>query len=458
MSSLYNLNSQPHPFWDFVASLDEGASRPQPPDHGQNQQNAARPAGEQSKGTASAMQPTVEDEVAADSSAQDKGKAREAAGQAHSEAQPMPFRGRGRCGGDEHARRGHHVERSGPCQGRRGGRGGFGQHHHQHPPGDGFNEFGDFNPFGMRGPPFGGFGLFSPPSHGPPPPPPPPPAAGPPSFQNHGSPHNHHNHRHGPPSGPKNFNLGEFLSKLGSHLGLDLSSASESLSLDRFINGNAPATTEGVDFEPRADIFDTPAHYLIHLSLPGAKKNDLGVDWDGENSTLRIGGVVHRPGVDEETLKLLAVDGRKREVGVFEKKIHLGTKRDPATIDIAGITAKMTDGVLVVRVPKVEVEYRKREIPISGSGSPSPVREEKQGQQQSIIAQHVDESVSEKSKEGLASAPAEMDVDDAHSTTEKGDEMEYDDPAEQLPEYKEPGQNAAQDSEEEAEYVKIDVR
>jgi HSP20 family protein len=200
---------------------------------------------------------------------------------------------------------------------------------------------------------------------------------------------------------------------------------------------------------------------MIHLSLPGAKKEDLGVDWDGENSTLRIGGVVHRPGVDEPTLKLLAVDGRKSEVGVFEKKIHLGTRRDPANIDIAAITAKMTDGVLVVKVPKVEVQHRKREVPISGSTSPSPAREEKQ---QTALSHPVDhrtpspEPTTEKAKEVAAHAPTDMDLDYPRSDTEKGDDMEYDDPAEQLPGYQAPAQDAADNSEEEGEYVKIDVK
>lgn len=184
------------------------------------------------------------------------------------------------------------------------------------------------------------------------------------------------------------------------------------------------------------------------------------MDWDGENSTLRVSGVVHRPGVDEEILKLLAVDGRKREVGVFEKKIHLGTKRDPAKIDIAAITAKMTDGVLIVKVPKVEIEHKKREVPIAGSASPSPNRNEKQAQQAAASTQHVDathapELITEKSKQ----TAIEMDVDDVQSDTEKGVEMQYDDPAEQLPEYKDTAQEDAAGSEEdEGEYVKIDVK
>lgn len=449
MPSLYTLNSPPHPFWDFVASLDEGAAlRNQSPNHADNQQNPAATAGESPQKKTADKQPTVEDEVAAEASSPEKGKAPEAAGQPSSHEQQMPFRARGRCGGNEAARHGHRGDRSGACHGRRG-RGGLGEHQHQHhPPGEGFDGFGDFNPFGMRGPPFGGLGLFGPPHRGPPPPRPQGPAHGPP-------PHHPGRGRRGGP--PNNFNLGEFLSNLGSRLGLDLSGAAEHIGLDH-VAGKNTSQPEGVDFEPRADLFDSPASYMIHLSLPGAKKEDLGVDWDGENSTLRIGGVVHRPGVDEETLKLLAVDGRKREVGVFEKKIHLGTKRDPAPIDIAGITAKMMDGVLVVKVPKVEIEYQKREVPISGSASPSPARDEKQSQQSpAVVNAATSAPISEKDKQ----ADTDMDGDDVRSQTEKGDAMEFEDPAEQLPEYKEPGHDGPADGdsdEEEAEYVKIDVK
>ena len=153
-----------------------------------------------------------------------------------------------------------------------------------------------------------------------------------------------------------------------------MSGAAEGLGLgpERF---NTGTRNTDANFEPRADVFDTPSNYTIHLSLPGAKKEDLGVEWDGESSVLHIGGVVYRPGADEELLKHLVVDGRKREVGVFEKNIRLGTKSDPASVDVAGINAKMIDGVLVVMVPKVAIEHKKREVPVNGSSSSSPTRE-----------------------------------------------------------------------------------
>lgn len=115
------------------------------------------------------------------------------------------------------------------------------------------------------------------------------------------------------------------------------------------------------DFTPPADIFDTPDAYVVHVSLPGAKKEDVGVNWDADKSELNIAGVIYRPG-DEEFLKTLALDERK--VGVFDRKVILGSKANPANVDGDGIAAKMEDGVLLVTIPKTEefVDVKKVDI------------------------------------------------------------------------------------------------
>ena len=116
------------------------------------------------------------------------------------------------------------------------------------------------------------------------------------------------------------------------------------------------------DFTPPADIFDTEDAYIIHISLSGAKKEDVGVNWDADKSELNIAGVIYRPG-DEEFLKTLALDERK--VGVFERKIRLGSKSNPAQVDAEGISAKMEEGVLMVTIPKLDndiVEVKKVDI------------------------------------------------------------------------------------------------
>ncbi|CAG5143404.1 uncharacterized protein ALTATR162_LOCUS1343 [Alternaria atra] len=125
---------------------------------------------------------------------------------------------------------------------------------------------------------------------------------------------------------------------------------------------NATKPTESEDYTPDADIFDTDSTYVVHVSLPGAKKEDVGVNWDAEKSELSIAGVIYRPG-DEDFLKTLALD--ERRVGAFERKIRLGTRANPANVDADGMTAKLEDGVLRVEVPKLDsgyVEIRKVDI------------------------------------------------------------------------------------------------
>lgn len=238
-------------------------------------------------------------------------------------------------------------------------------------------------------------------------------------------------------------------------MGVDLSGAAENLGINQY---TAPRANAEADFEPRADMFDAPEAYIVHLSLPGAKKEDVGVDWDGENSVLRVAGVVHRPGADEQLLSQLVVDGRKRETGVFEKAIRLGTKNEPANIDVAGISAKMADGVLVVRVPKVEVEHKKRDVPISGSNekdllfdadeemydSPS---QPAQGQVEET--KDMEKAMAEHTKEH-ESAPAARD--------DRSETAARDEP---LPRYEESANDESDwekaGSEEEGDYIKINV-
>ncbi|KAK8177561.1 HSP20-like chaperone [Phyllosticta citrichinensis] len=108
------------------------------------------------------------------------------------------------------------------------------------------------------------------------------------------------------------------------------------------------------EFKPEADVFDTETSYVIHLSIPGAKKEDVGLSWDAEKSEISVSGVVHRPG-DEELLKTLALNERK--VGAFDRKIRLGSRANPAQVDSDAITAKLEDGILKVEVPKLDKDY-----------------------------------------------------------------------------------------------------
>lgn len=235
-----------------------------------------------------------------------------------------------------------------------------------------------------------------PPGEGPPPPQPdfagPPPHEHPfgPGFPFGGSRRGGPPHHHGPhhQGGPHNHHRGGWAGRGGGRGGrcgarnmgmgmggvpFDMSKLSEFIS--QFVpedvlsaardnnNTNTKDTSNNnKDFTPPADIFDTEDAYIIHISLAGAKKEDVGVNWDADKSELNIAGVIYRPG-DEEFLKTLALDERK--VGVFERKIKLGSKVNPAQVDAEGISAKMEEGVLMITIPKLDndiVEVKKVDI------------------------------------------------------------------------------------------------
>jgi len=108
------------------------------------------------------------------------------------------------------------------------------------------------------------------------------------------------------------------------------------------------------DYKPDVDVFDTENSFVVHVSLPGAKKEDVGVNWDSEKSELSVAGVIYRPG-DEDFLKTLALDERK--TGAFERKVRLGSRANPAQIEVDSISAKLEDGVLKIDVPKLDRDY-----------------------------------------------------------------------------------------------------
>lgn len=106
---------------------------------------------------------------------------------------------------------------------------------------------------------------------------------------------------------------------------------------------------------PPVDVFATETDYVLHIALPGAKKEDVGVNFDADKGELNIAGVVYRPG-DEEFLKTLSQSERK--VGVFERTIKIPpTGQEKEEVDGDAITAKMEDGILIVTIPKVEKEW-----------------------------------------------------------------------------------------------------
>ncbi|GKT83241.1 LOW QUALITY PROTEIN: hsp20-like protein [Colletotrichum tofieldiae] len=118
------------------------------------------------------------------------------------------------------------------------------------------------------------------------------------------------------------------------------------------IRGGPDSADDDSSFTPPVDIFVTEKSYILHFALPGAKKDDIGVDWDAEKGELRVAGVVYRPG-DEDFLATMA--SSERRIGMFSRSVPLPPLREE--IDALSITAKMEDGILIVTVPKLEKEW-----------------------------------------------------------------------------------------------------
>jgi len=159
---------------------------------------------------------------------------------------------------------------------------------------------------------------------------------------------------------PNNFDFTALLESLSAH---PLAQAFRNFT-EQAATGNRSVETlvpEDNDvannFVPPIDTFSTQTAYVLHVALPGAKKEDVGVNWDAEKGVLNVAGVVYRQG-DEAFLKCLTEGERK--VGIFERSVKLPPGNDTegkGEVDGDGISAKLEDGVLIVTVPKVEKEW-----------------------------------------------------------------------------------------------------
>ncbi|EEQ89734.1 uncharacterized protein BDCG_04854 [Blastomyces dermatitidis ER-3] len=231
--------------------------------------------------------------------------------------------------------------------------------------------------------------------------------------------------------------LQQFINNFSNQFGVDVGE------VFNIINGTDPRSGDKeVDFVPRADVFDAETRYIIHVSLPGAQKKDISVDYDAETSTLRLAGVVYRPELDEELSNALIVDGRSREVGVFEREISLGSRDKPARVDADNISAKLVDGVLVLTLPKVVADkdaFRRRI-------SVDQIRNENGREPEGEEAGSADPN---NEKEEVAAESQAMQIDSETEASEQESERS----GRRTP----PSPSVRSEEEEERDYVAVDV-
>ena len=109
--------------------------------------------------------------------------------------------------------------------------------------------------------------------------------------------------------------------------------------------------SEGL-YMPNVDIIEKRDELLLLADVPGAKPDDIGIDY--EKGVLTINARVE-PRVDEATTKFLI---REYGVGDFHRCFHIGEG-----IDAARIVAEVKNGVLTLHLPKTEsAKPRKIEV------------------------------------------------------------------------------------------------
>lgn len=121
--------------------------------------------------------------------------------------------------------------------------------------------------------------------------------------------------------------------------------------IDGFGFGILQAPLRAIGGYPAVNVWDEGPSICVEAELPGVKREQLDLCVTGKELTLKG----NRPTVSEENL---TYQRRERGTGEFARVIPL-----PVEVDSNGIEAKLSEGVLTIRLPKAE-KSRPRQIEV----------------------------------------------------------------------------------------------
>lgn len=99
---------------------------------------------------------------------------------------------------------------------------------------------------------------------------------------------------------------------------------------------------------PPLNVWERDEEVLVEAEIPGVKSEDLEISATGNELSLKG----RRPDVEEQNV---AYHRRERGAGDFHRIVRL-----PAEIDSQKVEARLTDGVLLITLPKAEVAKPKK--------------------------------------------------------------------------------------------------
>jgi HSP20 family protein len=101
------------------------------------------------------------------------------------------------------------------------------------------------------------------------------------------------------------------------------------------------------------DVVSTDGFYLLYADVPGLAKADLSIKLSPKDRVLKLSGERKAPADWESG----SWQQKQRKFGSFERAWQL-----PEDADSQGISAKVTEGVLTVTVPKKQAEAEVEEV------------------------------------------------------------------------------------------------
>ena len=116
----------------------------------------------------------------------------------------------------------------------------------------------------------------------------------------------------------------------------------------------AEQTTPGLVFTPAVDIFETEKEITLLADMPGVKAEDLTIDLR-ENTLTLSGAIAPLENANEEDILV------EYETGKYYRQFTIGELIDQGKID-----AKLNDGVLQLKLPKVEKATPKKIVVKAG--------------------------------------------------------------------------------------------
>lgn len=118
---------------------------------------------------------------------------------------------------------------------------------------------------------------------------------------------------------------------------------------------NSQNGVAALSLEPPADIQDDGKNYIIKSDMPGLEKDKINITVEGKN--LSITGT--RENVTETKDAATGYVSQERSYGSFSKSLTL-----PGPVDETKVFADYKNGVLTVRLPKLESQSSKKTVSV----------------------------------------------------------------------------------------------